>query len=322
MTESKRIACRGRKWKFIFLDSRMTSSTIPYSTTHLYMDSRMPTHVKFHGTNTILTLVSRFAVSVVLLTPVGAFAAEDYPKAIQGAVDAGLKVVKTFPAASGLTGWVLSQGGRHSVVFTTPDRKTLLAGALIGENGESLSAQYEDKYLPKPDMAALFQSLEKSAYVVEGTARNPKSVIYAFVDANCPFCHYTWKALQSYQKAGLQVRWIPVATLGPTSMPKAIEVMAATDKTAAFRKMEENYGKAWQESVRFTEAAKPDVAGKIHKNGELMEAFGITGTPGIVWKDRQGKVNIKAGMPRLSEIPQISGIPEQKVEDPALAKFR
>lgn len=55
---------------------------------------------------------------------------------------------------------------------------------------------------------------------------------------------------------------------------------------------------------------------------ELGGAFGINGTPGIVWKDKQGKVNIKAGMPRLSEIPRITGLPEQKVDDPDLARFR
>jgi thiol:disulfide interchange protein DsbG len=31
---------------------------------------------------------------------------------------------------------------------------------------------------------------------------------------------------------------------------------------------------------------------------------------------------VKSGMPRLSELPAISGLPEQKVEDPALARFR
>ena len=274
-------------------------------------------------TNASLNRIMQFAAGAsLLLASANALAAEDYPKQIQVAINAGMKVLKTFPAASGLTGWVLSQGGRNSVVFTTADKKTLLSGALIDESGTNLSAQYEDKYVPKPDTTALYQALEKASYVVEGTIKNPKSVLYIFVDANCPFCHYTWKALQAYEKAGLQARWILVATLGPTSMPKAIEVMASSDKTAGFRKMEDNHGKAWTASPQASETAKPELAEQIRKNGELMEAFGISGTPGIVWKDRQGKVNVKAGMPRLSEIPQITGMPDQKNDDPALAKFR
>lgn len=269
-----------------------------------------------------LALFSRLAAAAIVLAASGCTSAEEYPKMIQEAVNSGLKVVKTFPAASGLTGWVLSQGGEHTVVYTTADRKTLLAGALVGENGESLSAEYEEKHMPKPDMSALFQDLENSTYVTEGPSSSPKSMIYVFVDANCPFCHYTWKALQPYEKVGLQVRWILVDTLGPTSMPKAVEVLAAPDKTAAFRRMEENHGKPWNGSTQFSADKHPAVAANIRKNGELMSRFGLSGTPGIVWKDKQGKVQIKAGMPRLQEIAHITGLPEQKVDDPALAKFR
>ena len=268
-------------------------------------------------------LFARLVGGAALVTASGCvFAAENYPKPIQHAVDAGVKVEKTFPAASGLTGWVLSQGGQFSVVFTTADKKTLMAGALIAENGESLSSQYEEKYVPKPDLTVLFQELDKSSYVVEGAGQNPKKTIYIFVDANCPFCHYTWMALQPYEKAGLQVRWILVATLGPTSMPKAIEVMTAQDKTAAFRKMEENNGKSWTPSAKAGESASPDSAASIRKNTELMTRFGIAGTPGVIWKDAAGKVNVKGGVPRLSELPGITGLPEQKIDDPALAKFR
>ena len=166
-----------------------------------------------------------------------------HPKAIRRAVDSGVKVVKQFPAVSGLTGWVLIQHGHYSTVYTTADKKTLLAGALIGEGGESMSALYEEKHVPKPDLGRLFQQLEKSSYVAEGPGADAKTSLYVFVDANCPYCHSAWLALQPYEKAGLQVRWIPVATLGPTSMPKAIEVIAARDKLAAFRAMEVNHGK-------------------------------------------------------------------------------
>jgi thiol:disulfide interchange protein DsbG len=53
-----------------------------------------------------------------------------------------------------------------------------------------------------------------------------------------------------------------------------------------------------------------------------MRKFGAPGTPALVWKDRAGKVRFKAGVPRLSELPQITGLPAQANEDPELAKFR
>lgn len=268
------------------------------------------------------SLLRSIAAGAMVLASAAAAAAAQYPKMIQGAVDSGVKVVKSFPAASGLTGWVLMQEGRHSLIFTTSDGKTAIAGALINENGENLNEQYAEKYIPKPDTAAMFKKLEQSTYITEGTINNPKSLMYVFVDANCPFCHNTWKALQPYEKAGLQVRWILVDTLGPTSMPKAIEVLAAKDKTAAFRKMELDFGKSWKPTVGMDAASKPAVADQIRKNNELLHEFGMNGTPGLVWKDKQGKAQIKNGMPRLSELPAMTGLPEQKNEDPSLERFR
>lgn len=249
-------------------------------------------------------------------------AAPDYPKALQQAVASGVKVVSSFAAGSGLTGWVLAEGARYSIVYTTADKKLLLAGMLIGEHGENLNALFEEKYIPKPDLSALMQKLEKAGAVTEGAAKDAKGVVYVFVDPNCPYCHLTWKALQPYEKAGLQVRWLLVATLGPTSLPKAIEVLAAPDQVAAFRTMEANQGKPFKPGAQSAEATHAAQVATIRHNGELMEQFGVSGTPGIVWKDHQGKVHVKSGLPHLSELPAITGLPEQKIDDPDLAKFR
>ena len=56
---------------------------------------------------------------------------------------------------------------------------------------------------PAPaELPALYAALEKADAVVEGSA-SPKRTLYVFFDANCWFCHLTWKALQPYEKAGL-----------------------------------------------------------------------------------------------------------------------
>lgn len=269
-----------------------------------------------------LALAGSFACLLLQAAMPAAHAAPAYPKAIKDAVANGVKVVKTFPAASGLTGWVLLQDGTYSMAFTTPDRKTLILGTLIGEKGENLTDRYTEKHFPKPDRAALFKQMEQAAYVVEGTAKDPKSVVYIFVEANCTHCNYLWRALQPYEKAGLQARWILVATREPGSMQKAIEVLAASDRTAAFRKMEENAEKNGTPAPGMNEAAKPEIAKKIRKNTELMERFGIDDAPLMVWKDPAGKVQLKGSMPRLSEIPHITGLPQQDIHDPELAKFK
>lgn len=261
------------------------------------------------------------ALSLTMM-PAAFAVAEEYPKAIQGAIKSGVKVVKQFPAASGMTGWVLKDEWTTSIIYTTPDKKTVVLGTLIDENGQDLNALYAKLHVPEPDLSDVYDELKRAAYVVEGPVNNPKNIIYVFVDANCPFCHFTWRALQAYQQAGLQVRWLLVDTLGPTSLPKAIEVLAANDTTRAFRKMEESHGKPWESTLKVKKEIEAAITERIRHNGKLMMQLGIMGTPGVVWKNKDGKVHIKAGMPRLSELPAITGLPEQKIEDPELQRFR
>ncbi|MGC2520684.1 MAG: hypothetical protein WA373_16435, partial [Burkholderiales bacterium] len=81
-----------------------------------------------------------------------------------------------------------------------------IAGAVFATVAGAADAQ-------KPaarDLPALFSTLEKTDAVAEGAA-SPKRTLYVFFDANCWYCHLTWKALQPYERAGLQVRWVPVA---------------------------------------------------------------------------------------------------------------
>jgi len=39
-------------------------------------------------------------------------------------------------------------------------------------------------------------------------------------------------------------------------------------------------------------------------------------------KDEKGRVRVKLGMPRLSQLPAITGLPAQKIDDPELREFR
>ena len=246
------------------------------------------------------------------------------PKQIDAAVREGAKVVRTFAAASGLKGWVLSRNGHYSLVYSTPDGKTLLVGELIdGDSGTSLSEQYYAKYVPQPDPAALFGKLERSHFIAEGTLKSPKSVIYVLFDPNCPFCHFAWKALQPYERVGLQVRWIPVAYLMQSSPGKAAAIMEAEDPGAALRENEEKYDVArHQGGIAALSDPSAGTLRRLRAHNELMQAFGASGTPALVWRDAQGKIRVSVGMPRLSRLPDITALPAQPEDDPSLARFR
>ncbi len=257
-----------------------------------------------------------------LLLPCGLTQAETMPKPIQEMLDNGATLIKKFAAPSQLNGWVIGKNGRYTIIYSTPDNKTLLAGDLIDEDGNNLTETYADKYLPKPDLAPLYEKLEKSTYISEGTQGAPKSVIYVFFDPNCPFCHFAWKALQPYEAVGLQVRWIPVAYLMETSTGKAAAILQSQDKLATFRENETQYNLPKHEGG--IKPVKPNAASskQLQANSALMHEFGITGTPALVWKDANGKVQMKSGLPKLKELPGMTGLPEQQIDDPELARFQ
>ncbi|HMJ49562.1 MAG TPA: thiol:disulfide interchange protein DsbG [Burkholderiales bacterium] len=204
--------------------------------------------------------------------------------------------------------------------------KALNRGILVGTAVLSLVAYSEDQskpqYASKPDFGTLFQELEKADFVSEG-AREAKSVLYVFFDPNCYFCHLTWKALQPYENVGLQVRWVPVAYQKPSSVGRAAAIMEAADRIAALRANELNYDKAnYDGGIQPMDKPRPQLTAQLQANTRLMQQFGSPGTPLLVWKDNEGKVQTKPGVPRLSQLPAITGLPEQKVSDPELANFR
>lgn len=261
--------------------------------------------------------------AVALAASVLAFSAQAEtatPKALDLPLRNGMKVDKQFTVSPNLNGWVLSSatGGQPSIVYTTADGNYLLAGMLIDSTGQNLTQQYADQYLPKPD----FAKLEKSAYVAEG-AKNPKQIVYAFMDPNCIFCHLMWKAVQPYEQEGLQVRWIQVGFLKADSAGKAAALLESKDAEALLKTNETKYDEAHEEGG-MTPLAKisPATQAKLAANAQLMQDFGFSGTPAMVYKDKSGKVQVKPGMPRLSSLPDAFGLPAVPNTDPELERFK
>lgn len=197
----------------------------------------------------------------------------------------------------------------------------LAAMALVGG-----AAPAADASMPQAAREAqypgLFARLEKTPVVQEG-AKEAKSVLYVFFDANCLYCRLTWKALQPYEAVGLQVRWVPVAYQQPSSVGRAAAIMQAPDPAAALRKNEIGYNaKQFDGGIPPLSDVPAALAAQFQANTQLMQQFGAPGTPLLVWQDRAGKVHRKVGLPRLSELPQITQLPAQAVDDPELDNFR
>lgn len=243
------------------------------------------------------------------------------PPALQPALRQGLRVISTFSAASGLTGWVMRDtDGKYVVAYTTPDGQTLLVGELISSAGQNLSELYADRYVPSPELTALWADLEKANVVITGPKDRNKSVIYVIMDPNCIFCHMLWIALKPYEAAGLQVRWIPVGFLHQDSSAKAAALLKGGE--SALEQSQQHFDvQAESGGIKGIEIT-PDLRVKLDSNLRLMDQARVRGTPGIFYKDAAGHVSRRDGMPSMSELPAITGLPAQPETDPRLARFR
>lgn len=259
----------------------------------------------------------------------------ELPAPIARAIEQGMALEHQFAAESELTGWVLSLDGQYTLVYTTPDQRTLISGALIDEAGENLSERYARQYFPKPD----FSLLEQATYVAIGrqtpasTTSEPQpaaqaseaapvipaqNVVYAFFDPNSPFCQLAWKAFTPYIAQGLEVRWIPVAFLSASSRAKSAAILQAEQPEAALNASMAALGSDQQPEADIHERT----ARQLQENMKLMQRFGIQGTPGILWLDSNQALQIRSGMPKLHEFADITGLPEQPQTAPELARFR
>jgi thiol:disulfide interchange protein DsbG len=212
--------------------------------------------------------------------------------------------------------------GNHGIGFPSRSRAAVFLRLAVA--GVALAAAASGAHAKQPterELPAFFSVLEKADAVVEGSS-SPARVLYVFFDANCWYCHLTWKALQPYEKAGLRVRWVPVAYQKDTSEGRAQAIMQAKDRVAAMRENETGYrAKSYDGGIAPAKAPHA-LALRFRTNIKLMERFGVDGTPGLVWKDEKGRVHVQTGMPRLSQLPSITGLPLQKNDDPELKEFR
>jgi thiol:disulfide interchange protein DsbG len=172
------------------------------------------------------------------------------------------------------------------------------------------------------DFLQLFPQLEKAGFVTEGAA-NPQRVMYVFFDANCYYCNLTWKALAPYEKAGLQVRWIPVAYQKDSSTGRAAAILEAPNPALALRENEIGYRPgSYDGGIKPLVRARASSLKTLRGNLDLMKKFGAPGTPAVVWKYPDGKIGFRNAVPRLSELPGFTGLPAQRNDDPDLAEFR
>jgi thiol:disulfide interchange protein DsbG len=149
-----------------------------------------------------------------------------------------------------------------------------------------------------------WQALTHTHYIQEGS-KGP--IIYDFYDPNCPYCHeiYTWLQNPIHNKQ-IQVRFITVGFLTPSSAGKAAAILSAKDPLAALKLNENKFStKGGPEGgiAPASVAVQNKMSDALNFNASLLvnkeaEVLGIPGAsvPFLVYR-QDGKIRYVPGLP-------------------------
>lgn len=253
--------------------------------------------------------------SAVILTTTG-FAAEPVrsqtrPAALKALEAHGFTIVGSFPSAGSLRAWAAYRGQQPLAVYETPDGKHLVVGTLLAADGQEPDRERLQRAVASPMGDGIWRRLGEARWIADGSERAPR-IVYVFTDPNCPFCAKLWADARPWVDAGkAQLRHILVGILGPTSRGKSAALLAARDPAAALRDYESRQagvvGQAMaqggrprplgDETLKPLTDIPPAVGTQLDAHAALMAELGLQATPAVVWRQAQGLVQSRAGVP-------------------------
>ncbi len=233
---------------------------------------------------------------------------EVLPHQLQLIKDAGYIIVKRFDVGHGLTGWALMRDGRGSVVYSTNDGQLVIAGNVVDAAGQNLTESFVAQYVPRPDLNGIVDALAHSGYIADRPSGTPRRIVYVIFDANCPYCSVAWHVLHTYVPGGLEVRWLPVATVSSSSPNRAAAILTAKDPLAALATNEDNFvPEAHQGGIEPAAVVPEAVVRTLKSNEEIMTRLSSTTTPTFVWVDDKGATQFNVGLPQPPRLLEIVG---------------
>ncbi|UTH74249.1 thioredoxin fold domain-containing protein [Chromobacterium sp. IIBBL 290-4] len=194
------------------------------------------------------------------------------------------RIVKEYPSAPGLAGFVVNPpgGGDPIVLYADIDGKFVLAGAVFSPDGKNLTASELDVQLPKPDLSAMLGEAQSTRYVETGDPRAAKT-LYIVAEPNCGYCRKAYEALKDYQQV-VKVRWIFIG-FNEEGEGKARAAIAAGNGNAALASI---YGDGG--------ILAPNASVRLDENEAFAGKWGIRGTPYLIYQSASGQVKARPGL--------------------------
>lgn len=231
-------------------------------------------------------------------------AEEPLPPPIQALERQGVKILGPIKAPGDMKGYAAVIEGRGLAAYVLPGGKHAIIGTLINERAEDLTRAPLEEYLSEPLPDGTWEQLENSTWLQDGRA-DAERVVYVFTDPNCPFCNMFWHNARPWVVDGrVQLRHIIVGVLGEDSVGKAAALLAAENPAEALKR---HYEQGKKSDLEPLSPIPEDIEQKIYQNVSLMADLGSMSTPTILYKDDEGNVQVKLGVPRGDELDEVMG---------------
>jgi thiol:disulfide interchange protein DsbG len=132
-------------------------------------------------------------------------------------------------------------------------------------------------------------------------------VVYVLFDPQCPHCAHLWEAAQPLM-ARVRFVWIPVAFLGPRSLPQGAAILQAPAPAEAMAAHERSLLEGGGGTS--ASASVPDeIRQAIEANTRLLAELGADAVPFIVTRHRQsGDVIAQAGAMDTAALARLIGL--------------
>lgn len=216
----------------------------------------------------------------------------------------GVTVHGPLEVPGGLRAFAASTGTQPLAIYIMPDSNYALIGTLIDAQGKPVADEELKRVASEPMDREAWAALEAAAWVQDGSP-NAGRVVYAFTDANCPFCSELWRSARPWVEAGkVQLRHVMVGVIRADSAAKAAAILEADDPQAALTQNELNHSSG---GITPLATIPAETNAKLNSNVELMRRLGFSGTPGLVARGSNGSLSFQSGAPRGAALEALFG---------------
>ena len=153
------------------------------------------------------------------------------------------------------------------------------------------------------------EELQQAHWIADGRDDAPRKV-YVFLDANCIYCAKFWADARPWVDSGkVQLRYLMVAVIAPTSAGKAATLLAdpdparrlvAYERAHAFgvaRMLQGGPHASMEDANLAPTPLSREMASFLETNEGFMNALKLRGTPGIVFRGLDGQLVAIGGIP-------------------------